>query len=110
MAFLAVNHMGELRELCAALGLKDAAVNKLVIEIPVDGAVRCYAVTYPVAESFNALVKFVRAVEVSDRGEVSAVPLSTSDTAKMLARAVLDDDLVAAKALADEIVEHSGGK
>lgn len=98
-------HMRLLVELCNALKLE--RVNKLVLEFGVDHPMRCYALTYPHPDaSSTALVKLVSEVAVSSRAEVVATPLSMTDAARMLANAVLAGEIEAARALADEIVEH----
>lgn len=106
MAFAVSGHLPQMRELLAALNLDKCAVSHLVLDFPVGGPARCFAVTYPETALFNPLVKFVRAIAVDERGAITAEPLSLTDNAKMLARAVLADeiDLVATRALADEII------
>ncbi len=102
MAFV-VDHIPQINQLCKALGMDAAMVHRLVLDLPVDGPVMCYAITFPSAEVFNPLVKFVQ-------GAITTTPLPMSDTARMLANAVLAGELEAARALADEIVAECGGK
>ncbi len=109
MAFVSTSQLPLIRELIAACGIT-SPVAHLVVDIPVDGTVRVYAVLYPNPDFLPPLVKAVQAVSVSERGEITAAPLSLTDTSRMLANAVLAGEVEAARALADEIIEHCVGK
>ncbi len=110
MATVTSGHLPAFRELLHALGLGFVPVSHLVIDIPVDGIVRCYAVAFPPPESVPAMVRFVQAVSVSEKGEITTSPLPFTQNAVMLAHAVLAGEIDAARGLADEIIGECGGK
>jgi hypothetical protein len=99
-----------MRELITACGLDPAMVTRLVIDLPVDNVARIYVTALPPHTIFGPLVKLVSDIHISEKGEITTTPLSLTDTSRMLANAVLAGELEAARALADDVIEHCGGK
>ena len=112
MGFAVMSNPGLMQDLCRAIGIDPGITSRLVIDLPVNGACVCYAITYPPAAEtvLPPLIKLVQGITISERGDISTTPLPLTDTSRMLARAVLAGELEAARALADEIIEHCGGK